>query len=209
MIFNSLYLLWYREILVEIIYYRYERRSDYMKIMEATSPKELGMALIDFRFDYISYLDGESIDINEYKTLSIEEILKYNAGRCWDVTAIEEYCFEQNFPNIWHRCYYMESDDGDKTHSWLLYRDPTDMKYRPVFNISYEEYDKWYNSKADYSLEVMIYDTLYAMCKEHTTPSEYHLDREKFRKYIFNTGTLLINSDEYFEKASISLMNKN
>lgn len=67
-----------------------------MKIMEAANPKELGMALTDFRFDYISYLDGKLIDKNEYKTLSIEEVLKYNAGRCWDVTAIEECCFEQN-----------------------------------------------------------------------------------------------------------------
>ena len=189
-----------------------------MKIMEATSPKELGMALSDFRFDYISYLDGKLIDKNEYKTLSIEEVLKYNAGRCWDVTAIEECCFEQNFPHIWHRCYYMESEDGNKTHSWLLYRDPTDMKYRPMFNISHEDYDEWYNSKSDYSLEVMIYDTIYSMYKdpevdpcvvfEYIPPSEYHLDRERFRKYIFNTGTLLINSNEYFEKASISLINK-
>ena len=59
-----------------------------MKIMEATNPKELGMVLSRFRLDYISYLDGELIDKSEYKTLSIEEILKYNAGRCWDVAAI-------------------------------------------------------------------------------------------------------------------------
>ena len=180
-----------------------------ININEITTINSIKLILNNYRQEFVDYKTGEHVKKRQYRTLSIEEILKFNAGICYDVTALENYIFKLKFPNIWHRCYYTESDGGSYTHAFLLYKD-FDHKYKFIY--TKDEAGAWYTYAESFSLYSVLYKTEKKIYKyndvpfaifEYTPPTEIHLTIDDFRNYIFKNGTVMVNKLNYIENVCI------
>ena len=108
------------------------------------------------------------------------------------------YVFDHTFPNIWHRLYYIETHGGDRTHSWMIYKQ--DGMYKAM---SIHKYITLSGALAK-EAKALKYDQ---------SPSGYviieynqlqpHLSEEELRKYVFDTGKVVVNTKKYLENHGI------
>ena len=180
-----------------------------MNPLYATNINQLSNILSDYKDGYISYRTGRDIKKGSYTTLSPEEVIKHKKGSCFDMNMIADYVIKQNFPDLDYSLYYIESNDGNKMHSWLLYKDNA-SRYRGMFIVPRSSsYQLYYDSMAYKTFNEVLSIVIsklsipkgsgYVVFR-YKQPSTYHLNKQEFRSYIFRTGALIRDIGGYYKK---------
>ena len=71
-------------------------------------------------------VDNKIVDNTEenwsfYRTLSPMQVENLQAGICYDFAAYAQYRFQQEFPDIETKLYWIEYDKSHAAHTWLAY----------------------------------------------------------------------------------------
>lgn len=166
--------------------------------------------------------------MDKYKTLSIDEFLKYQIGTCWDYSEFEAWFFEKyfNYKMNYNKpleenefsLYYMEikEDNNCPSHTWLAYKDKNKIK---IFESSWKSNSgiKIFNSEKD-MIESYLSQHKKAnnledsdkiiLCKykpllhKSNSNKKIHLNPNKYMENMYNIGTMIISN---FKKLPIEL----
>ena len=112
------------------------------------------------------------INFDKYRTLSVDEMLEYRIGVCWDYVELESYYFKKKFgydntvgklQNKKFSVYYIQFEDEDKdnpTHTWLAY-----MNNGKVYSFEVS----WYSERGikEFDTEMDMIEHYWKIHKEH------------------------------------------
>jgi len=163
------------------------------------SIKDLNKYLSSFKYGSIY---GEF----PYDYYSIEPALfeREKTGICWDFVAYEAWYFNKYFPKTDYRVYYIESDDGEFCHSFLVYkrigmyhlfeacRAPKGIKQ---FNTIEELLNYQVEKLVPYDIDN---NRMPYIIFEYTPPEEYDLAVDAYMKHIYHTGKKIRSYENYF-----------
>lgn len=168
-------------------------------------------------FEYATYTDKKELKkgfiSKEYRSMTPEEFENKKAGICWDYTTYEAYWFENNQPKIYYNLYYLETNNGSSTHTWLAFR-WIDSKWY-IFESSLDGHNGVFSFKTEnelvsyYSNELTkdLIDKSHVVYK-YNPPNKYNLTAKEFVDYVLHSGTKIRETGNYSSKYIIPYLEK-
>ena len=203
-------------------HYVYEYKADYVdideldddmldesaKLSDVKTPRDLNKILNSYKYGYVIHgKPYEGDDFSKYTTLSPEQFAKYKIGVCWDYVAYEYWYFKKYFKYP-VQLYYIEGDNGNKSHTWLTYTDNGSVY---AFESSWKSYQGIHKFKDVNDMSITYSSKFAKTCKtkglimyKMTQIDEYGLDPNTYMDRILRdciaNKCKVLESDNYFTK---------